>query len=66
MPENADRKLSHQRLSIGRSFAGDDEVGILDKLAEMDGVEQHLYAWPARCMKILHEGIAKTTGGTGS
>ena len=39
MTSNADRCLAKRCLGIGAAFASDDEIGVLDDVREMDGIE---------------------------
>ena len=38
MLEDAEGQLAHQGLAVGRTFAGNHEVGVLQQVVEMDGV----------------------------
>ena len=58
MSEDSHRQLPHQRLSVGRAFACDNEVGILDDFAEVDDIEQQINTWSAFGVEVLQEGIA--------
>ena len=64
--QDAHRQFAHQRLAVGRTLAGDDEVGIGDDVREADGIQQQLGAGLAVGMQVLQEGVAQTTGGSGT
>ena len=64
MVEDSHGELAHQRLAVGSAFTGDNEVGPFDRLAEMEGLKQQLDARPTLSMHVLHEGVAKASGGS--
>ena len=51
--EDAHGQLAHQRLTVGRTLACDDKIGIPDHLLIVDGFEQEIDAGTARCVQIL-------------
>jgi len=64
--EDSHRQLAHQRLTVGRALACDDEVCISDKFFESDGIEQQLDARHTFRIEVLQEGIAKTSSSAGT
>ena len=42
--EDAERQFTHQRLAVGRAFAGNHEAGVLQEFVKMDGVQQEVDA----------------------
>ena len=62
--EDAQWELAHQRLSVGCTLAGNDEVCVVQQLIKMQSVKQEVDARAAVGIQVLHEGIAQTSGGT--
>ena len=58
------RNLAHQRLSVGGSFACDDEGSIVQQSVEPNRVEQEVDARPTFSIHILQERIAKSACGS--
>ena len=59
-------QLAHERLCIGRALARDDKIGMLQHVVEMIASQHQFSATLHLSIHELHEGIAQTTGCTGT
>ena len=57
--QDAIGQLAHEGLAVGRAFASNDEVGILQEVIEMDFVQQKVDARTALGIHILQERISQ-------
>ena len=58
--ENAKGKLAHQRLTVGRTFASDNHIGIIKKVVEANCIKEKVNARAADGIQILQESITQT------
>ena len=62
--QDAEGKFTHEGLAVGRAFASNDEVGILQEVIEMDFVQQKVDARTTLGIHILQERIAQAACST--
>jgi len=62
--QDAIGQLAHEGLAVGRAFASNDEVGILQEVIEMDFVQQKVDARTAPSIHILQERISQAACST--
>lgn len=56
------RKLAHECLTVGMSFAGNDEVGMCQEGVEFAEVEQEVGTRLGGGLEVLQEGVSQSAG----
>ena len=65
-PHHPFGKLAHECLTVGMSFAGNDEVGLCQEGVEFAEVEQEVGTRLGGSLKILQEGVSQSAGSSGT
>lgn len=65
-PHHPFGKLAHECLTVGMSFAGNDEVGMCQEGVEFAEVEQEVGTRLGGGLEVLQEGVSQSAGSSGT